>query len=138
MIFMERPTEGIAENKDISYAKKALAEVNHHHKLEGFPLGIRLRFVPEFQRVTYSQDKDKIRELIGMQQAFQDKIGSSASSDIWSIDAKLPDGSTLWEYLMSMKVDNKLSKPLFVALNPIQKAYSISSSLNFEMKQPQC
>jgi hypothetical protein len=54
MIFTERPTEGIAEkdkvcaihfeveDNDISYAKKALAEIYHHHKLEGFPLGIWL------------------------------------------------------------------------------------------------
>jgi hypothetical protein len=133
MIFTERPPEGITEkdkvraihfeveDNDVPYAKKALAEIYHHHKLEGFPLGIRLRFVPDFQRVTYSQDKDKIHELIGMQQTFQDKIGHTASSDIWSIDAKLPDGRTLREYMMSMKVDNELSKPLFVAINPDPK-----------------
>jgi hypothetical protein len=101
MIFTERPPEGIAEkdkvraihfeveDNDVPYAKKALAEIYHHQKLEGFPLGIRFRFVPDFQRVTYSQDKDKIRELIGMQQTFQDKIGHTTSSDIWSIDANL-------------------------------------------------
>jgi hypothetical protein len=133
MIFTERPPEGISEkdkvraihfeveDNDVPYAKKALAEIYHHQKLEGFPLGIRLRFVPDFQQVSYSQDKDKIRELIGMQQTFQDKIGHTASSDIWSIDAKLPDGRTLREYMMSMKVDNELSKPLFVAINPDTK-----------------
>jgi hypothetical protein len=133
MIFTERPPEGITEkdkvraihfeveDNDVPYAKKALAELYHHNKLEGFPLGIRLRFVPDFQRVTYSQDKDKIRELIGMQQTFQDKIGHTASSDIWSIDAKLPDGRSLREYMMNMKVDNELSKPLFVAINPDPK-----------------
>jgi hypothetical protein len=53
-----------------SYAKKALADIYDHKKVEGFPLGIRLRFVPDFGRVSDSNDKVKLSTLIGLQAKF--------------------------------------------------------------------
>jgi hypothetical protein len=101
-----------------SYAKKALADIYDHKKLEGFPLGIRLRFVPDIVRVSDSNDKIKLSTSIGLQSKFTKKIGSYSNGEIRNIDAKLPNGVSIRDFLMALKVNDEKQKPLFVAINP--------------------
>jgi hypothetical protein len=87
------------EAKYLGCAKRALADIYDHKKLENFPLGIRMRFVPDIARVTESKDKVKLSMLIGLQSTFQDKIGTYTNSEVRNVNATLPDGRTIREYL---------------------------------------
>jgi hypothetical protein len=130
MISNGQPTKEIKEKDKVraihfevesvhnNYAKKALADIYNHKKVEGFPLGIRLRFVPDFGRVSDSKDQVKLSTLIGLQAKFIKKIGSYSNGEICNIDATLPDGRSIRDYLMALRVNDEKDKPLFVAINP--------------------
>jgi hypothetical protein len=106
------------ETKYSGYAKKALADIYDYKKLNNYPLGIRMRFVPDIARVTESKDKVKLSTLIGLQRSFQEKIGTHTNGEVRNVDAALPDGRTIREYLMALKVDEEEDKNMFVAINP--------------------
>jgi hypothetical protein len=78
----------------------------------------RLRFVPDIVRVSDNNDKIKLATLIGLQLKFIEKIGSYSNGEIRNIDAKLPNGVSIRDYLMALKVTNEKDKQLFVAINP--------------------
>jgi hypothetical protein len=106
------------ETKYSGYAKKALADIYDYKKMNNYPLGIRMRFVPDIARVTESKDKVKLSTLIGLQRAFQEKIGTYTNGEVRNVDATLPDGQTIREYLMALKVGDEENKNMFVAINP--------------------
>jgi hypothetical protein len=56
--------------------------------------------------------------LIGLQQSFQEKIGTYTNGEVRNVDSVLPDGRTIREYLMSLKVNEEEDKYMFVAINP--------------------
>jgi hypothetical protein len=105
------------EDEDADYAKRVLGDLYHHSRCFGFPLGIRLRFMPIFSRVPNSTGRSELLKIIGYQQRFCDKIGEYISADIRDIAGLLPNGQTIRDYLMDIFIDNDQRKPLLSAIN---------------------
>jgi hypothetical protein len=105
------------EDEDVDYAKKVLGDLYHHSRCVGFPLGIRLRFMPIFSRVPNTTGRSELLKVIGYQQRFCDKIGEYISADIRDIDGLLPNGQTIRDYLMDIFIGNDQRKPLLTAIN---------------------
>jgi hypothetical protein len=105
------------EDEDVDYAKRVLGDLYHHSRCVGFPLGIRLRFMPIFSRVPNSTGRTELLKVIGYQQRFCDKIGEYISADIRDIAGLLPNGQSIRDYIMDIFVDNDQRKPLLTAVN---------------------
>jgi hypothetical protein len=104
------------EDEDVNYAKRVLSNLYHHSRCVGFPLGIRLRFMPIFSRVPNSTGRSELLKVIGYQQRFCNKIGEYISADIRDIAGLLPNGQTIRDYFMDIFIDNDQRKPLLSAI----------------------
>jgi hypothetical protein len=111
----------IVEDTDIEYAKQKLSEMYNGDKYDDFPLGMRLRYMPMFARVPNIKAQGRFRAMMGYQQRFCRHVGEVKSGDILDIDGELPSGQTIREYLMDIRIDGDIKKPLFVAINPSWK-----------------
>jgi hypothetical protein len=105
------------EDEDVEYAKRVLGELYHHSRCVGFPLGIRLRFMPIFSRVPNTTGRSELLKVIGYQQRFCNKIGEYVTADIRDIAGLLPNGQTIRDYLMDIFIGNDQRKPLLTAIN---------------------
>jgi hypothetical protein len=105
------------EDEDVDYAKRVLGDLYHHSRCVGFPLGIRLRFMPIFSRVPNTTGRTELLKVIGYQQRFCEKIGEYVSANIRDINGLLPNGQSIRDYLMGIFIGNDQRKPLLAAIN---------------------
>jgi hypothetical protein len=125
---MIRAMHFVVEDKDVQYAKYKLTELYHHKKIDGFPLGMRFRFMPMFNRLPNLKSKGNFRVMMNYQRLFCKGIGEVTNGDIVDIDGLLPGGQSIRDYLMAMRIDNDPEKPMFAAINP---SYKEGFSYNF-------
>jgi hypothetical protein len=105
------------EDCDITYAKKILNEVYHHSKTDGFPLGMKFRFMPMYANIPNTDGQNSLMTMVGFQQRYCRFIGDYISGDITNLDGTLPNGVSIRQYLMDMRVDGDMRKRLFLGIN---------------------
>jgi hypothetical protein len=105
------------EDCDVAYAKRELGEIYHHKRTDGFPLGMKFRFMPMYANVPNTEGQQDLISIMGYQQRYCKYIGEYVNGDIVDIDGVLPNGQTLRQHFMAIRVDNNPRKPLFMAIN---------------------
>jgi hypothetical protein len=105
------------EDCDVQYAKKILNDLYHHSKTDGFPLGMKLRFMPMYDNIPNTEGQNTLTTMVGFQQRYCKYIGEYISGDIINIDGTLPNGATIRQYLMSMRIEDDKRKRVFLGIN---------------------
>jgi hypothetical protein len=94
----------------------AISELNHS-KTDGFPLGMKFRFMPMYNNIPNTEGQNTLMTMVGFQQRYCRYIGDYISGDIINIDGTLPNGATIRQYLMSMRIEDDKRKRLFLGIN---------------------
>jgi hypothetical protein len=105
------------EDCDIQYAKRTLNEMYHHSQTEGFPLEMKFRFMPMFSSIPNTAGQDSFTTMMGFQKRFCRYIGEYLNGDIINVEGALPNGITIRQYLMNIRVDEDRRKRLFLGIN---------------------
>jgi hypothetical protein len=105
------------EDCDVQFAKKILNDLYHHSKTSGFPLGMKLRFMPMYANIPNTDGQNTLTTMIGFQERYCRYIGEYISGDILNVDGALPNGISIRQYLMNMRVDEDQRKRLFLGIN---------------------
>jgi hypothetical protein len=105
------------EDCDIQYAKRMLNEMYHHSQTDGFPLEMKFRFMPIFANVPNTEGQNNLMTMIGYQRRYCCYIGDYLNGDIVNVDGRLPNGTTIRQYLMNIQVDEDQRKHLFQGIN---------------------
>jgi hypothetical protein len=83
------------EDRDVQYAKRTLNKLYHCLQVDGFPLGMKLRFMPLFANIPNTKDQDHLLTMVGFQQRFCRYTGEYVSGDVSNIDGVLPNGISI-------------------------------------------
>jgi hypothetical protein len=105
------------EDCDIQYAKRILNEMYHHSQTEGFPLEMKFRFMPLFANIPNTEGQNNLMTMIGFQRRYCRYLGEYLNGDIMNVDGRLPNGITIRQYLMNIRVDEDRRKRLFQGIN---------------------
>jgi hypothetical protein len=105
------------EDCDIQYAKKVLNEMYHHSQTEGFPLDMKFRFMPMFSNIPNTDGQNNFMTMMGFQRRYCRYIGEYLNGDIINMEGSLPNGITIRQYLMNIRVDADRRKRLFLGIN---------------------
>jgi hypothetical protein len=105
------------EDCDIQYAKRTLNDMYHHSQTEGFPLEMKFRFMPMFSSIPNTAGQDSFTTMMGFQKRFCRYIGEYLNGDIINVEGALPNGITIRQYLMNIRVDEDRRKRLFLGIN---------------------
>jgi hypothetical protein len=105
------------EDCDVQFAKKILNDLYHHSRTDGFPLGMKLRFMPMYANIPNTEGQNTLTTMIGFQERYCRYIGEYISGDILNVDGSLPNGLSIRQYLMNMRVDEDKRKRLFLGIN---------------------
>jgi hypothetical protein len=105
------------EDCDIQYAKRQLNKIYHHTQTEGFPLEMKFRFMPMFDGIPNTAGQDSFNTMMGFQKRYCRYIGEYLNGDIMNVEGLLPNGITIRQYLMNIRVDEDRRKRLFLGIN---------------------
>jgi hypothetical protein len=105
------------EDCDIQYAKRILNEVYHHSQTDGFPLDMKFRFMPMFASIPNTEGQNSFMTMMGFQRRYCQYIGEYLNGDIFNVEGSLPNGITIRQYLMNIRVDEDRRKHLFLGIN---------------------
>jgi hypothetical protein len=105
------------EDCDIQYAKRTLNEMYHHSQTEGFPLDMKFRFMPLYASIPNTAGQDSFMTMMGFQSRFCRYIGEYINGDIMNVEGTLPNGTTIRQYLINIRVDEDRRKRLFLGIN---------------------
>jgi hypothetical protein len=105
------------EDCDIQYAKRTLNEMYHHSQIDGFPLDMKFRFMPLFASIPNTAGQDSFTTMVGFQRRYCRYIGEYINGDILNVEGSLPNGTTIRQYLMNIRVDEDRRKRLFLGIN---------------------
>jgi hypothetical protein len=105
------------EDCDIQYAKRTLNKMYHHSQTEGFPLEMKFRFMPLYANILNTKGQNNLMTMIGFQRRYCRYLGEYLNGDIMNVDGRLPNGITIRQYLMNIRVDEDRRKRLFQGIN---------------------
>jgi hypothetical protein len=89
----------------------------HHSQKEGFPLEMKFRFMPMFASIPNTEGQNSFTTMMGFQKRYCRYIGEYLNGDIMNVEGTLPNGITIWQYLMNIRVDKDRRKRLFLGIN---------------------
>jgi hypothetical protein len=105
------------EDCDVQYAKRTLNELYHHSQTEGFPLEMKFRFMPLYSSIPNTEGQNSFMTMLGFQRRYCRYMGEYLSGDIVNVEGLLPNGITIRQYLMNIRVDEDRRKRLFLGIN---------------------
>jgi hypothetical protein len=75
---------------------------------------MKLRVMPMYANIPNTEGQNTLTTMVGFQQRYCKYIGKYLSGDIINIDRMLPNGQTIRQYLMSIRIDDDKRKRLFL------------------------